>query len=66
MQIDERVQKALAEYPTKCNDQHELVRLQEFYQPMKEAGIARTREYDLPLPDTIGRNLITKRKRADR
>jgi hypothetical protein len=57
MQVDERVKKALAEFPPTSQDQTELARLQEFLQRMKDAGVARTREYDLPQPDTLGRSL---------
>jgi outer membrane protein assembly factor BamD (BamD/ComL family) len=65
MHVDERVQKVLAEYPTTCNDPQELARLAEFYRRMKDARIARTREYELPLPDTIGRRFVTERTRAN-
>lgn len=55
MAIDERVRTLLADYPPHSSNAGELARLQEFLQRMKEAGIARTREYDLPRPDTLGR-----------
>lgn len=59
MQVIEQVKKAVAEYPVASKDQGELARLQEFFQRMKDAGVARTREYDLPQPDTLGRALVT-------
>lgn len=33
----------------------ELSRLQDFLCRMKEAGVVKRREYDLPHPDTLGR-----------
>ena len=60
MQVIERVKKAVTEYPVSSKNQEELARLQEFLQRMKDAGIARTREYDLPQPDTLGRALVAK------
>lgn len=35
----------------------DLRRLQEFYVEMQRQGLVRKREYDLPLVDTIGREL---------
>ena len=64
MQVDERVKKALAEYPRASQDRGELARLQEFFQRMKDAGVARTREYDLPLPDTLGRAMVARTRQA--
>jgi hypothetical protein len=55
MPVVEELKKALAGFPEIAPNPAELVRLQQFLAEMKTAGIARTREYDLPLPDTIGR-----------
>ena len=63
MQVTDRLQRVLTAFPAKSTDAMELARLQEFLQRMKEAGIARTRDYDLPQPDTLGRALV-ERKRA--
>jgi len=65
MQVIERVNKAVAEYPVVSKNQEELIRLQEFLQQMKDAGVARTREYDLPQPDTLGRALVVRTRRAN-
>ncbi len=51
----EELKKTLTRFPQVTRDPAELARLQQFLADMKEAGIAKTREYDLPLPDTIGR-----------
>jgi hypothetical protein len=61
MTIDERIADALAKHRNAKQDQAELVRLQEFLQQMKEAGLLRRREYDLPLPDTLGRMSVVTR-----
>jgi len=58
MNTAEKVQKTLTEYPTMTKNQEELSRLQDFLHRMEEAGVARKREYDIPLVDTIGRSLV--------
>jgi hypothetical protein len=58
MDLSDRVKKSLADYPEFCSSPDELTRLEEFLKKMKEAGIAKTREYDLPLPDTLGRAFV--------
>ena len=63
MQVNERVKKVLAQYPATSQDQGELARLLEFFQRMKDAGVARTRQYDLPQPDTLGRTLVAREKK---
>jgi hypothetical protein len=63
MKIDERVKTTLEGFPKSSRDDGELTRLQNFLQQMKDAGIARTREYDLPQPDTLSRPLITRARR---
>jgi hypothetical protein len=55
MPVVEELKKALATFPQITPDPAELARLQQFLAEMKTAGIAKTREYDLPQPDTIGR-----------
>ena len=62
MQVIERVKKTLTEYPDISSKPEELARLQEFLQRMKAAGVARTREYDLPLPDTLGHALVQRER----
>lgn len=62
MQVTERVKKALADYPAASSDPEELARLQEFLQQMKDAGVAKTREYDLPQPNTLGRALVERER----
>lgn len=56
MDIADRVTELIAE----CNQPQpeDLLRLQEFLSRMKAAGVAKTREYDLPQPDTVGRTLV--------
>ncbi len=63
MQIADRVKNALAERQADGPDAEELRRLQEFFQRMKAAGVAKTREYDLPQPDTLGR-AVAERSRS--
>jgi hypothetical protein len=59
MDILEQLKKELADFPSGSKNPEDLARLQEFLERMKKAGIARTREYDLPPPDTLGRNLVS-------
>lgn len=58
MNIVEKIQQTLNEYPADSNNQEELLRLQDFLHKMEEAGIARKRQYDIPLVDTLGRSLV--------
>jgi hypothetical protein len=58
MQIVERLKAVIAAPPAGLCSNSELARLHAFYERMKEAGIAQTREYDLPRPDTIGRSMV--------
>jgi hypothetical protein len=58
MDVTDRVKRALADFPEHSPKQDELSRLEDFLKKMKEAGIAKTREYDLPLPDTLGRAFV--------
>lgn len=55
MPVVEELKKALGGFPETAPNPAELLRLQQFLAEMKTAGIAKTREYDLPQPDTIGR-----------
>lgn len=48
----EELKKTLESRATQ--DAEELVRLQQFLNEMKLAGVVKTREYDLPQPDTVG------------
>lgn len=54
MRTVDQVTKILAEQPAIGQYPEDLKSLQDFFQRMKAAGIAKTREYDLPLPDTVG------------
>lgn len=64
MRILEELEKTLATFPAGTPDPEELARLQRFLTEMKDAGVAKTREYDLPRPDTIGRATIEARRKA--
>lgn len=55
MPVVEELKKALARFPQVTSNPAELARLQRFLAEMKTAGIAKTREYDIPQQDTIGR-----------
>jgi hypothetical protein len=56
----ERGSNAIVGYEATSSDPAELVRLQEFLQRMKDSGVAKTREYNLPPPDTLGRTMVEK------
>jgi len=56
--VTDRVKKALANSPELSSKPDELSRLEEFLKKMREAGIAKTQKYDLPLPDTLGRTFV--------
>jgi hypothetical protein len=58
MDVTDRVKKVLTDFSALSPNHAELIRLEEFLRKMKEAGVAKTREYDLPLPDTLGRALV--------
>jgi hypothetical protein len=64
MPIVEDLKTALAQSPPATPDPSELARLQQFFTKMKDAGVAKTREYDLPQPDTIGRSVVEQRRQA--
>ena len=60
MAIVDELNRTLETFPPISPDPNELARLRLFLAEMKIAGIAKTREYDLPQPDTIG-HTATKR-----
>jgi hypothetical protein len=60
MAIEQRIKDVIAEYPLAREAIANLARLQEFLDRMKQAGLIRRREYDLPLPDTLGRSFVPK------
>jgi hypothetical protein len=60
----EELRKVLSSFPAETRNAEELARLQTFFAEMKSAGIAKTREYDLPRPDTIGRSLGEARRKS--
>lgn len=62
MKISERVSNALASFEATTSAPAELVRLQEFLQEMRTAGVAKTMEYNLPPPDTLGRSMVERDK----
>jgi hypothetical protein len=63
MPIVEELKKAVASFPAGTPDPEELARLESFFRAMKAAGVARTREYDLPPLDTIGRSVLQTMRR---
>jgi len=64
MAIVDDLKKTLAEFPSVTPDAGDLARLQQFFERMKALGVAKTREYDIPRPDTIGRALVNTRRNA--
>lgn len=62
--IDE-LRKLLDEFPEKTVDRERLSDLRAFLDEMKAAGIAKTREYDLPRPDTVGRGFRNSGPRSE-
>lgn len=63
MPIVDELKETLSNFPRVTPNSDELARLQSFLCAMKNAGIATTREYDIPLPDTIGRTKVESRRR---
>lgn len=57
MAIVDEVRDVLRDFPARAVDAQELEELRAFLDEMKAAGIAKTREYDLPRADTVGRDL---------
>ena len=64
MPIVDDVRKTLAQFPSITRNPEDLARLQQFFNQMKDVGVAKTREYDIPRPDTIGRVLVNARRKA--
>lgn len=64
MKTTEQLKKVLSDYPASNPDAKELTRLSEFFKTMKTKGIARTKEYDIPQPDTIGRTIVERVKKV--
>lgn len=56
METTKQIKEVLASPPSDFRDPEGLARLMEFERRMHEAGIVKPRVYDLPLPDTVGRN----------
>lgn len=55
MAIVDDLRKVLDDFPQQHLEKARLAELRAFLDEMKAAGIAKTREYDLPRPDTVGR-----------
>lgn len=59
----DNIQSLLPKANHKHSDPADLERLRKFYEEMKAASIAKTREYDLPQLDTIGRSVYMQATR---
>ena len=65
MSILDEINKVKAEFHTATSNEAELQRLDRFLTEMKRAGVARTQEYNIPQPDTLGYVLVnTPSKKA--
>jgi hypothetical protein len=53
--IDERVEAALSELERERDADPQFLRVRDLIRDMRERGLLRKREYDIPLIDTIGR-----------
>ena len=58
MNLTGQIERLREEFPTQSPNPEALKRLSDFYEDMKEKGVAKSPTYDLPHPDTIGRNLV--------
>ena len=58
MNLTGQIEKLREEFPTQSPNPQALKRLSDFFEEMEEKGVAKTPTYDLPHPDTIGRNLV--------
>ncbi|MFH0823177.1 MAG: hypothetical protein V2B18_10545 [Pseudomonadota bacterium] len=58
MSIVDDVNKVISEFPANAEHPAELARLSRFFVEMKRAGIAKTQEYNLPRPNTLGRVVV--------
>ncbi|MFH1113254.1 MAG: hypothetical protein V1792_04980 [Pseudomonadota bacterium] len=66
MSILDEISKVKAEFPTTTPNAAELQRLGRFLAEMKRAGVARTQEYNIPQPDTIGYVLVNTPSKGTR
>lgn len=57
MSVVGRINELGSTFAAGSADPAELQRLRAFLEQMKAAGVARVRSYDLPQPDTIGREV---------
>lgn len=64
MAIVETLKQVVARFPSVSANREELERLQRFFDEAKRAGVVKIREYDLPLPDTIGRTAVQARRKV--
>ena len=58
MNLTGQIERLREEFPTQSPNPQTLKRPSDFYEEMKEKGVAKSPTYDLPHPDTIGRNLV--------
>ncbi len=58
MTIVDEIHKLMSEFPPTTPEAEELQRLSRFLTEMKRIGVAKTQEYNLPRPDTLGRGLL--------
>lgn len=56
MKIADRVKQAVEQHH--APNPEDLARLERFFSEMKALGVAKAPQYDLPLPDTLGRTLV--------
>lgn len=58
MSIIDEINKVKAEFPSTTSNADELQRLNRFLAEMRQAGVAKTQQYNIPQPDTIGYVLV--------
>jgi hypothetical protein len=58
MSITDEVRRVAHESLPPFAEDPTFVALQQFYRRMKEAGLVKQRQYDLPPLDTIGRDVV--------
>ena len=63
MSIVDDLRHTLTDFAPSPGKLEELKRLSQFYERMKQEGVAKTREYALPPLDTIGRRAIVHKTR---
>lgn len=66
MQTILEIQKVIAEKERDFGANPEFVKLRQFYQDMRQQGLATKREYSLPPLDTIGQGLFRAEQEAIR